>query len=296
MKKVFSLMVAGLLSVTAVVAQVEFTWGTSVDLVSAYLWRGQYLGGLSIQPEVSIGFEGEHTSLSVGAWGNYGFSDWKFSKNNADEALDTYMIPELDLFVDFGFYGVHLGATHYYYFGGTKFFNGFKEPEEGGSQTEVWLGYHFADEFDFGLYIDAYTFILGDDGEYVYCYPFMGPATDKAYNRYFSTYVELGYEIALPMDFTLTPVIGAVATPTSIYTEDSNTWQTWKQLGFTNLSLRLDKTWELGEHTSLGIFALGSVNLNGIDKDNLWLNTSGEYKVGYNQKLNGCIGVNISFE
>ena len=285
MKKVFSLMVAGLLSVTAAVAQVEFAWGVSADLVSSYLWRGQYLGGLSIQPEVSLGFEGEHTSLSVGAWGNYGLSDWKFEKGS------TYMVPELDLFVDFGFYGVHVGATHYYYFGGTKFFNGFDKPEAGGSQTELMLGYNFADELDFGLYVNAYTYILGDDGEYI---PTL-LTTNEVYNRYFSTYVELGYEIALPLDFTLTPVLGTVINPYSSYT-DGQTWCDLKHLGFTNLSLRLDKTWEFGDHTSLSVFAMGSVNFNDINKDNLWLNTSGEDKVGYQQKLNGCIGVNISFE
>ena len=292
MKKVFSLVVAALLSVTAAMAQVEFAWNVSADLVSAYLWRGQYLGGLSIQPGASIGFEGEHTSLSVGAWGNYGFSDWKFSKNNANPALDSYMVPELDLFVDFGFYGVHVGATHYYYFGGTKFFNSFNKPEVGGSQTELMLGYHFADEFvDFGLYLNAYTYILGDDGEYQRTLF----TTDELYKRYFSTYLELGYEIALPMDFTLTPVLGAVVNPYSSYA-DGQTWGDWKHLGFTNLSLRLDKTWEFGDHTSLSVFALGSVNFNDINKDNLWLNTSGEEKIGYAQKLNGCIGVNINFE
>lgn len=279
-------MVAGLLSVTAAVAQVEFAWNVSADLVSSYLWRGQYLGGLSIQPGASIGFEGEHTSLSVGAWGNYGFSDWKFMKNNANEGLNTYMVPELDLILDFGFYGVHIGATHYYYFGGTKFFNGFKQPELGGSQTELMLGYNFADELDFGLYVNAYTYICGDDGK------MLGA---EYYKRYFSTYIELGYEIELPMEFTLTPVLGTVVNPYSCYA-DGPTWSDWKHLGFTNLSLRLDKTWEFGDHTSLSVFALGSVNFNDINKDNLWLNTSGEEKIGYGQKLNGCIGVNINFE
>ena len=89
-------MVAGLLSVTAALAQVEFAWNVSADLASSYLWRGQYLGGLSFQPEVSIGFEGEHTSLSVGAWGNVGMSDWKFKKNSANPAENSYFVPEAE--------------------------------------------------------------------------------------------------------------------------------------------------------------------------------------------------------
>ena len=287
MKKIFAFVVAGLLSATTAFAQVEFTWGVSADVVSAYLWRGQYLGGLSFQPDVNIGFEAEHCSLSVGAWGNVGLSDWKFVRNNPNDAFNTYFIPELDLYLDFGFYGVHVGATHYYYFDGSPFFSGMKKPV-GTSQTEVMLGYHFADELDFGLYFNAYTYLLGDDGE----------QSGSIYNRHFSTYLELGYEIELPAEFTLTPVLGVVPNLRSnvYYETDDGGWTDWKHLGFTNLSLRLDKTWEIGDHTSIGVFALGSVNFYDINKDNLWLNTSGEEKVGSYQKLNGCIGFNISFE
>ena len=288
MKKIYALVVAGLLSVTAATAQVEFTWGVSADVVSAYLWRGQYLGGLSFQPDVNIGFEAEHCSLSVGAWGSVGLSDWKFVRNNPNEALNTYFVPELDLYLDFGFYGVHVGATHYYYLDGSPFFTGMKNPK-GSSQTEVMLGYHFADELDFGLYFNAYTYLLGDDGEF----------SGSIYNRHFSTYLELGYEIELPEEFTLTPVLGVVPNLRSnvYYETDDGGWTDLKHLGFTNLSLRLDKTWEIGEHTSIGVFALGSVNFYDINKDNLLLlGASGEDKVGSYQKLNGCVGFNISFE
>ena len=287
--------VAGLLSVTTAIAQVEFTWGVSADLVSAYLWRGQYLGGLSFQPDLSIGFEGEHTSLSVGAWGNVGLSDWKFYKDNNHEELNTYFVPELDLYMDFGFYGVHVGATHYYYFDGSPFFTGMKMPE-GTSQTEVMLGYHFADELGFGLYFNAYTYLLGDDGIHWPATPGV-PSVPASYQRFFSTYLELGYEIELPYEMTLTPVLGVVPNKTSQYYEDEDGgWSDLKHLGITNLSLRYDKTWELGDHTSIGVFAMGSVNFYNINKDNLWLNTSGEAKVGSYQKLNGCIGFNVSFE
>lgn len=281
------------LSIGCALAQVEFAWSVGAELTSAYLWRGQYNGGLSFQPDLSIGFEGEHTSLSVGAWGNVGVSDWKFSKGNTNPALDTYFNPELDLYLNFGFYGVHIGATHYYYFDGSKYFVGINDPGDNTTQTEVSLGYHFADEFNFGLYFDAYTMILGDDG---YMEPGATLLTPATYKRAFSTYLELGYDIELPDGFKLKPALGVTPNLNGMYTDYENTWNTPKTLGITNLCLRFDKEWELGDHVTLGVFALGSVNFYNIDKDNLWLNTSGEDKVGSQQKLNGCIGASIWFE
>lgn len=281
MKKIYAFVLAALLSVGSAMAQAEFTWNVSADVVSAYLWRGQYCGGLSLQPDVSIGYKSKHTSLSVGAWGNVGMSDWKFEKGT------TYFVPELDLYFDFAFFGVHVGATHYYYFDGSPFLARFNNPT-GTSQTEINFGYHFADELDFGLYIDGNVMILGDDGELI-------PSLSSTYfKRHFSTYIEVGYEVELPHDMTLTPALGFTPNLYSIYADQA--WDSWANTGFTNLSLRFDKSWEVADHCSIGLFALGSINFNGINASNLWLNTAGDDKVGYQQKLNGCIGFNVSFE
>ncbi len=280
---------AAVLSVSMAMAQAEFAWNVSADLVSAYIWRGQYCGGLSLQPDVSIGYEGEHSSLSVGAWGSVGVSDWKFVKNNVNETLNSFFNPELDIYLEFAFFGFHVGATHYYYFDGSPFFSGYKHPE-GTSQTDVHVGYHFDDEFGIGLYLDAYTYILGADGVYL---PTL-ENEEPQFSRYFSTYIELGYEIGLPREFTLTPAVGVTPNQHSAYADVA--WSGWRNLGITNICLRLDKAWSLGNHFSLSVFALGSVNLNDIRRDNLWLNTSGEEKLGYAQKLNGCVGVNINLE
>ncbi len=291
MKKVCLLVLMALMSISATLAQAEFAWSVGGELVSAYIWRGQYQGGLSFQPDLSLGFDAEHCSLRVGAWGSVGASDWKFVSNSSNPALNTYFVPELDLYAEFAFFGVHLGATHYYYFDGSKFFSGFKNPE-GTSQTDVKLGYHFADEFDFGLYVEASTYILGEDGYYETT---LGGS--PVFHRYFSTYVEVGYEAELPAGFTLKPALGIAPQKRSCYFEDDGEgWTDWNHLGFTNLSLRLDKEWELGDHCTLGLFALGSVNFYDINKDNLWINTSGEDKIGSYQKLNGSIGLSFWFE
>ena len=50
--------------------------GLSIDLVSANIWRGSYLTGVSLQPGISFDIAG----FSVGAWGstdfNYGGSGY----------------------------------------------------------------------------------------------------------------------------------------------------------------------------------------------------------------------------
>ena len=70
-----------LLLVAPQMKAVEFAYEAGAEVVSAYLWRGLYNGGLSLQPDLEIGYDGEHSSLRVGVWGSVGASDWKFVKN-----------------------------------------------------------------------------------------------------------------------------------------------------------------------------------------------------------------------
>ena len=60
-----------------------FEWSVGADITSAYLWRGLNLGGLAIQPDVSIGYGG----LKLEAWANISPKDYKFKE----------IAPELDL-------------------------------------------------------------------------------------------------------------------------------------------------------------------------------------------------------
>ena len=60
-----------------------------------------------------------------------------------------------------------------------------------------------------------------------------------------------------------------------------------------NLSLNIHKEWEVGPCT-LDLFAVGSLNPDGLDKDNVYINEAGDDKL-YNQKLNGCIGLGVWF-
>ena len=51
MKKVLVLAVAVMATMMSAKAEVEFAYEAGAELVSAYIWRGQYNGGLSLQPE-----------------------------------------------------------------------------------------------------------------------------------------------------------------------------------------------------------------------------------------------------
>ena len=63
--------------------ELGLTFEVGADLVSSYLWRGQNLGGLSIQPSVTFDWKG----LYLSGWGNIGADNWTFE----------YFNPELDI-------------------------------------------------------------------------------------------------------------------------------------------------------------------------------------------------------
>ena len=71
MKKI--LIITAILFTAAVTARAQDTLETSIgtDLVSQYVWRGQDLGGVSVQPTLGLSYKG----LSLSAWGSAGLSN-----------------------------------------------------------------------------------------------------------------------------------------------------------------------------------------------------------------------------
>ena len=282
MKKILTLVVALAATVNMAKAEVEFAYEAGWEIVSSYVWRGMYEGGLSFQPNALVGFNAldEHIQFRAGAWASLGASDWKFKKGlplYADGSNpNTYFIPEVDLMATFSVFGLTLGATHYYYFGGTPFFAGLED--DGGSQTEVQIGYSLSDLLDIDLYVNWYTMVAGNDAWY--------DDADVAH-RAWSSYIELGYNVELPFDITLGVQLGM--TPwCSTYTNYEG--------GFAvnNISARLGKTWELGDVCELELYGLGSINTYAIDKTNAVINAAGDDKL-YQQRINGCIGLGFWF-
>jgi hypothetical protein len=87
------------LSVTAVKAQNNHIETTiSADFVSQYIWRGQDLGNVSLQPTLGVGYKG----LSLSAWGNIGISNPSDTK-------------EFDLTIGYTIGGFNIGITDYWF-------------------------------------------------------------------------------------------------------------------------------------------------------------------------------------
>ena len=284
MKKTCTLlMVLFAMMVTPELQAVEFAYEAGAELVSAYLWRGQYNGGLSLQPDVEVGYDGDHTSLRFGVWGSVGASDWKFQKGlpeTEDGNPNTYFIPEIDVMLNFNVEGLMLGLTHYYYFGGSPFFNWGKfDPKDGSagtSQTEATIGYDFRNKCEFPMTITWSTMIAGDD---------LVEDENGDLKRAFSTYIEAKYDQPLPFDMTLSFMLGVSPWASNVYGNE--------HFALNHIGARLEKTWEF-DACELSLFGQGSLNTDGINKTNVFIAAAGDDKF-YMQKLNGCIGVGVWF-
>ena len=270
MKKIVLCLMTLAMSVSAMA--IEFAYDAGFDLVSTYVWRGQYCGGLSLQPTMAVGFNAldEKIQFRAGAWGSVGASDYLFRKG------DTYFVPEVDIYATLDLFGLRLGATHYYYFDGTPYFAGVDD--EGGSQTEVQAGFDFGVLTPINLYLNWYTMVAGNDAK--------APGV-----RAYSSYAEIGYRqefdygMKLEVQVGMTPWVGQ-------YTGYDNGWG--KGFAVTNVAVRFDKEWEF-EHVLLDLYAQASVNPYKIDKNNVFIWDTADKKMGGQQKLNGVIGLGVWF-
>ena len=96
MKKIV-LFAMGLVMSTTAFAQDEIETTISGDIVSSYIWRGQDLGNVSLQPTLGVGYKG----LSLTAWGNVGLTNSEDTK-------------ELDLTLAYTVGGFNVGITDYW--------------------------------------------------------------------------------------------------------------------------------------------------------------------------------------
>ena len=294
MKKVLVLVAAMMAAVCSAKAEVSFAYDAGADIVSSYLWRGQYLGGLSFQPNLAVGYDGEKSSLRIGAWGNVGASDYMFRKDAGDGTGFTRFVPEVDIVGQFSALGLSVGFNHYSYCDGSNFFS-WKQADlfdENGevkttTTTEVWAGYNFGYFFGnrAGAYINWYTTVAGGDFNY-------DEATDT-YKRAYSSYMEVGYEMCFEnVGITLGAQVGMSPWKSEMYGNE--------KFAVVNVSAKINKEWELDKVT-IDLYAQGSINPNGLvtDKNDpnynlLLLKAAGDDKIGM-QKLNGTIGLGFWF-
>ena len=143
-----------LLSVsTTLSAQDKVEANLGLDLVNQYIWRGQDLGNVSLQPTLGASWKG----LSLSAWGSVGF-----------DKDDT---KELDLTLSYSTKGFTVGLTDYWFSKGSYF------QYKSGKTTHIWEGFV---GYDFKYFSATwYTNFAGDDGK------------NNSLKRAYSSYIEL---------------------------------------------------------------------------------------------------------
>lgn len=286
MKKVLVFAAALMAVVMSAKAEVEFAYEAGAELVSAYIWRGMYNGGLSFQPEGLVGFNAldEAIQFRAGVWANLGASDWRFKTGQPTyidleslEEIDpnTRFMPEVDFIASFTAYGASVGFNEYYYCDDGSTHN-----------SELWVGYNFGHFFGeyAGAYINWYTVVAGADK--VLDTDLKDWAHGQFEKQAFSSYLELGYDYTFEdAGLTLGFNMGISPWESPLYGNE--------KFAVVNLALKINKEWEVGPCT-LDLFATGSLNPDGLDKENVYIKGSGDEKL-YNQKLNGAIGLGIWF-
>lgn len=251
-------------------SNVEFAYDAGAELVSAYLWRGQFNGGLSFQPDLAVGFNAldEKVSFRFGTWWSLGASDWGFRKGlekDEDYNPNTYFVPEVDIYANFNLWGTTLGVTQYHFFDGNMFKNGW---------TELSVGYDLSTLTNIGLYANYNVILAGDD-------------YDEEDKRCYSDYLAVGYNYEFEnIGLTLGGELG-ITTHAGEFADKATVC---------NIQLRLEKAWNLNDVCELSIFGQGSINPYGVhqDKESVFIKASGDNKVCC-QTLNGCIGLGVWF-
>jgi len=182
MKKIVLFAMGLVASVTTLAQEIETS--VSGDIVSSYIWRGQDLGSVSLQPTLGVGYKG----LSLTAWGSVGLTD----------PADT---KEFDLTLGYTLGGFNIGVTDYWFNAGLDPENRYFKYDAHGTNHvfEANVGY------DFGFAsLQWYTNFSGNDG------------MNKDGERAYSSYVEINVPLKISsVDWTATA--GAVPFATDFY-------------------------------------------------------------------------------
>ena len=187
----------------------------SGDIVSSYIWRGQDLGNVSLQPTLGIGYKG----LSLTAWGSVGLT-------NSDDTK------EFDLTLAYTTGGFNIGITDYW-------FNAGLDPDNRYFMYNAHSTNHVFEAnigYDFGFAsLQWYTNFAGNDG------------VNESGKRAYSSYVEASVPFKLAtVDWTAT--VGVIPYATTFYNE----WTSG--FSVTNLALKATKAIKITDSFSIPIF------------------------------------------
>src|SRR5574344_2906077 len=184
LKRIGMLAIAAIAATTGIQAQ-EYEAATTIsaDLVNQYIWRGQDLGEVALQPTLGVAYNG----LSVTAWGNVGLSDKDDTK-------------EFDLTAAYTVGGFNVGVTDYW----------FNTPNDryfcyASHKTSHVFEANVGDNFG-PVALQWYTNFAGNDG--------LNKSGKRAYSSYF--------EVSAPFKFAScdwTAAVGATPFATSFYSQ-----------------------------------------------------------------------------
>lgn len=182
MRRVFS--TATLCSILIpVAAQDKIEGAVQADIVSQYIWRGQDLGSISLQPTLGLTYKG----VSFTAWGSIGVSVPGDAK-------------ELDLALSYRTGGLNIGVTDYWFnTPNDRYFS--YAARKTSHAFEANIGYDFG-----SVAVQWYTNFAGNDG------------VDKSGHRAYSSY----FELSAPFCFAgcqWVATAGAVPYATSFYAD-----------------------------------------------------------------------------
>ena len=224
--------------------KVSLSVGT--EIFTDYNWRGQHLGGLSIQPYIDFGFYG----FNLGVWASVGSGPY-------DDF--NQLIPELDLSFSYTSPDEHftLGLTHYYYFDGPFFGAGYELDNLGSSQSEISVTVFGHDEYplEFG-----FAMMFGG-GDYWSANGHLVMETSTKAKKLFSTYIYLKYTFEVD-DIEIIPEIGLSPAPSMYTYYDLNTN---KHLGFAMNNISCTCNYTLLETDYLTMYTTANVFFNLFD-------------------------------
>jgi len=182
-KRIMAALTCLMILMGTVKAEDELKTTIAVDAVNQYIWRGQNMGDVSLQPTLGLSYKG----LSLTGWGSVGLSD------NTDTK-------EFDLTAAYSLAGFNVGITDYWFnTPSDRYF--YYVTHKTSHVFEANLGYNFGP-----LALQWYTNVAGNDG------------FNQNGKRAYSSYVEL----SAPFSFAgcdWMGVIGAVPYATSFYSQ-----------------------------------------------------------------------------
>jgi len=227
---------------------VGLTYTVGADVVSNYIWRGIQVAGLGVQPDLAVGYGGAYLDV----WASMNATDWTFQTPSV--ATGNAFYPELDVSIGFCRWGLDVKYMAMYYFTGW------------GNYTQEWrVKYRVSNKLPLHVMWCTRTwgkdgYILDKAGNLVFPGKYIEMPQNQqdscTINRAYSSYIELGYEFALPYEMTLFANLGM--TPwKSFYTLYQG------EFAVVNMHLKLQRSWELSKHCLMNVF--GELMINPYD-------------------------------